>query len=320
SLKEVGEYLDQGFKPVADHKGLRFTVNTGPEVPETLFTDPSRLQQILKNLLSNAIKFTEKGSVTLKISSLPGGARFGIDSLAQTPRVIAFSVSDTGIGIPKEKQKIIFEAFQQADAGTSRRFGGTGLGLTISREIARLLGGVIDVESTPGMGSTFTLYLPESYATASTSVEPAGTSTPETTVPPLPADADFAGCRVLIIDDDKRNIFAVRTAIEERGINVLSAENARDGIQILEENPDIDLVLMDIMMPEMDGIAATKIIRQNPKFTALPIVALTAKAMKEDRDRCLQEGLSDYIAKPVDADKLLSLIYLWRSRSVLAAG
>jgi CheY-like chemotaxis protein len=152
--------------------------------------------------------------------------------------------------------------------------------------------------------------------------ESAGRTTPavEATLPPLPPDADFKSCSVLLVDDDSRNIFAVRTALEERGINVLSAENAADGIRKLEQNPHINLVLMDIMMPDMDGIEATKIIRQRPAWNTLPIVALTAEAMKEDQERCLQAGLSDYITKPVDAERLLALIYMWiQKKPALAA-
>ncbi len=312
-ISEVQEYLEQSFRPVADHKGLRFSFANATSRPEEIHTDPNRLQQILKNLLSNAFKFTEKGTVSLKIHRAPKNQKFMVEALNQARNVIAFSVADTGIGIPKEKQKIIFEAFQQADGTTSRRFGGTGLGLTISREIARLLGGILEVESSPGEGSVFTLYLPEQYSGI---VESAAPSTPAAipTLPPLPEGFKFDGCQVLLIDDDNRNIFAVKTALEDRGIKVLAAENAQDGIKRLEENPAVNVVLMDIMMPGMDGLEATRIIRKNPLFKTTPVVALTAKAMKEDQERCLQAGLSDYITKPVDPEKLLSLIHIWLTK------
>jgi len=314
SLMEVQDYLEQSFRPVADHKGLKFQFQIAPDLPETLYTDLNRLLQILKNLLSNAFKFTEKGTVMLKVGHAPKNQQFAADALNQSKNVISISVSDTGIGIPKDKQKIIFEAFQQADGTTSRRFGGTGLGLTISREIARLLGGAIEVDSTPGSGSTFTLYLPELYTGMG---ESAAASTPAAipTFPSLPIGARFEGKKILLIDDDNRNIFAVKTMLEDRGFQVLAAESAQDGIMRLEENPDVDLVLMDIMMPGMDGLEATRIIRKNKKFKSTPVVALTAKAMKEDQERCLQAGLSDYITKPVDSDKLLSLINMWLTKA-----
>jgi CheY-like chemotaxis protein len=253
---------------------------------------------VLKNLLSNAFKFTEKGSVTLKIMGAQNG-------------MIAFAVTDTGIGIPQDKQMLIFEAFQQADGTTSRRYGGTGLGLTISREIARLLGGQIEVQSVPGSGSTFTLFLPEVYAGGSNIAKRADEREAAVAVPPLPADANFQDRKILIVDDDSRNIYAISSVLESRGMKVFHSENGQKGIEKLRENPEIDLVLMDTMMPEMDGLTATGQIRLLPQFRALPIISLTAKAMKGDREKCLRAGASDYITKPVDIDNLLSLIHIW---------
>ncbi|KYG63243.1 hybrid sensor histidine kinase/response regulator [Bdellovibrio bacteriovorus] len=298
SVKEVHEYLEQTFRPVAEHKGLEFHISVGDAIPKAIFTDENRLHQILKNLLSNAFKFTDKGQVLLDIATKKNS--------------VVFKVTDTGIGIPQEKQKLIFEAFQQADGTTSRKYGGTGLGLTISREIARLLGGVIEVESRPGEGSTFTLTLPFKYtgpdASLSTQVEE------QIEVRPLPTDADFSGRKVLIVDDDVRNVFALSSVLKMRGMNVIFAENGRQGIKALEENPDTDLVLMDTMMPEMDGLEATQEIRNNPRFAKLPIISLTAKAMKGDREKCLAAGASDYVTKPVDEAYLLAVMYSWLPR------
>jgi len=230
----------------------------------------------------------------------------------------AFAVQDTGIGIPAEKQKLIFEAFQQADGTTSRKYGGTGLGLTISREIARLLGGSIDVVSTPDEGSTFTLYLPTKYLGAEMSAgrtDDAKDDDDEQAVPALPENAAFTGTRVLVVDDDMRNIFAIRSVLEARGIQVLHAENGKLALEMLTKHPDVNLVLMDTMMPEMDGLSATRAIRDILQFQSLPIISLTAKAMKGDREKAIEAGASDYVTKPVDPEKLLAVIHMWRSRS-----
>src|SRR5262249_13406336 len=161
-VTDLEEYVERTFRPVAESKNLRFEIEIDPRMPESLQTDSKRLQQILRNLLSNAFKFTEHGGVTLRVGLATEGWNPENELLNRAPTVVVFSVSDTGIGIPADKQQIIFEAFQQADGSTSRKYGGTGLGLAISREIARVLGGEIVVVSAPNKGSTFKLYLPQS--------------------------------------------------------------------------------------------------------------------------------------------------------------
>jgi signal transduction histidine kinase/ActR/RegA family two-component response regulator len=314
SLREVKEYVEQTFRHVATQKGLRFEVKMESNLPESVYTDIDRLRQILKNLLSNAFKFTTEGGVTLRISVARGerGA----------PR-ISFAVQDTGIGIPHEKQKLIFDAFQQADGTTSRRYGGTGLGLTISREIARLLGGSIEVKSEPGQGSTFTLHVLQSYSGLESSfrddaAEAGAAAEAEDEIPALPENADLEGTKVLLVDDDLRNIFALRTVLEARGIQVVHAANGRLAIDMLEKHPDVDLVLMDTMMPELDGVTATRMIRENPELSSLPIISLTAKAMKGDREKALEAGASGYVTKPVDPGRLLSVIHMWRSKNLVS--
>ncbi|HUP55905.1 MAG TPA: ATP-binding protein, partial [Bdellovibrionota bacterium] len=291
------------FSQVAAQKGVTFKVVLGSDAPATITSDEQRLQQILKNLLSNAFKFTDRGEVELSINRADGHP-----SVKRGKGVIAFTVSDSGIGIPPDKQQIIFDAFQQADTSTSRMYGGTGLGLTISRELARLLGGSIEVQSTPGVGSTFTLYLPQNY-TGADLVQHDSSEERLPEIPALPESADFTGRRILVVDDDMRNIYAITSVLEARGMRVLYAENGRVGIKLLQEHPDVDLVLMDVMMPEMDGLEATREIRKEGRFAALPIISLTAKAMKGDREKAIQAGATDYVTKPVDPDRLLAVMH-----------
>ena len=595
------DVVSRTFRHEAEARKLSFDVHVDQNLGRSIVTDSKRLQQVLKNLLSNAFKFTEHGGVRLIVSAVSAGWSSGHPVLNSAGTVVAFEVSDTGIGIPPEKQRIIFEAFQQADASTSRRYGGTGLGLAISRELANLLGGEIQLRSVPGTGSTFTLYLPLKYVgstgfdrsiegeegprrrgdgsfpavhiadrpitqipddredlapgdavmliveddphyarimmdlardkgfkvlvamrgadalaltrqykptavsldvflpdmlgwtvlshlkkdpearhipvqivtleedrqhglsrgafafvtkptttegleqalarikafseprrkrlagdrgrlggaarrfascsatTTSTSrsrapepprsrrcassfrtarcwicVSPTcrasrswsgcattrscaicrwwcsrarscrprrrsssrtmarsvvvkGVESPERlldetalflhrVVSDLPpekqamlqrlhgSDEDLVGRQVLVVDDDVRNIFALSSVLERRGMQVLTATTGREAIELLESKPDVAIALMDIMMPEMDGYQTIQIIRQNPSFRRLPIIALTAKAMKGDREKCLEAGASDYLAKPVNTEQLLSALRLWLHR------
>ncbi|MBI0377339.1 response regulator, partial [Streptomyces albiflaviniger] len=417
ALVQLVDYVEATFRPLTAEKGLDFSVRVSPELPATLHTDEQRLLQVLRNLLSNAVKFTDSGAVELVIrpagADVPHAIREQLlehgalrDADAD---MIAFSVTDTGIGIAASKMRVIFEAFKQADGTTSRKYGGTGLGLSISREIARLLGGEIHAASEPGRGSTFTLYLPlhpselppQGYpqlapsSSAPLALEAFPGAAEETTengaaaereeaaqdasegsqtargrggsglfrrrqraeqeaprtdaeqappqpeaesgarsagrrpgrqaqapepwllggqdlVAPEPAGG-FHGEKVLIVDDDIRNVFALTSVLEQHGLQVLYAENGREGIEVLEQHDDVVLVLMDIMMPEMDGYATTAAIRRMPQFAGLPIIALTAKAMKGDREKSIEAGASDYVTKPVDTDHLLTVMEQWMS-------
>ncbi|MET7983955.1 MULTISPECIES: HAMP domain-containing protein [unclassified Streptomyces] len=389
ALVQLVDYVEATFRPLTAEKGLDFSVRVSPELPATLHTDEQRLLQVLRNLLSNAVKFTDSGAVELVIR--PAGTDVPVairEQLLESGSLrdadadlIAFSVTDTGIGIAASKMRVIFEAFKQADGTTSRKYGGTGLGLSISREIARLLGGEIYAQSEPGRGSTFTLYLPlhpselppqgygqlapameagellaseaelhgtgmpaevKSYQdaqngpaalfrrrrralpTAEQRAEAAGqqeggagaAQEPWTTAgqdagPQQGRGIRFEGEKVLIVDDDIRNVFALTSVLEQHGLSVLYAENGREGIEVLEQHDDVTVVLMDIMMPEMDGYATTTAIRRMPQFAGLPIIALTAKAMKGDREKAIESGASDYVTKPVDPDHLLSVMAQW---------
>jgi signal transduction histidine kinase/DNA-binding response OmpR family regulator/HAMP domain-containing protein len=477
---EVGEmpmnnlkvHMERTFRQLAADKALDFNVKFDPKLPAQIRTDEKRLQQIVLNLLSNAFKFTAKGGVTLAVRCADKGWSTGHQVLRNAKRAIEIAVTDTGIGIPDDKQKLIFEPFHQADGTTSRKYGGTGLGLSISREISRLLGGELQVRSKPGEGSTFTLYIPletevETAATAAGSqarfdnsgavvstalptgfeveddrddlgkapfvliveddptfasilldtareaglkgvVSTAGAGTlamarklqpnaitldlgladidgfvlldllkhdpdtrhipihvisgkdhsravlemgafgatqkpveveelvrvftglaketekqkprrrrkdtelPSPTSRPVP---ELAGAKVLIVDDDIRNIFSLTSVLESHDVEVLHAERGRDGILILEQTPGVDVALIDIMMPEMDGYETMQQIRKRAELANLPLIAVTAKAMKGDRQKCLDAGASDYIAKPVDLELLLALLRVWISRA-----
>ena len=329
-LAEVSGFVERAFGPQAEHKGLELRVDAAPGLAAEIVTDGRRLQQILRNLLSNAMKFTTHGSVALIMGPAPRGASGRPDD----PRpMVAFTVRDTGIGIAPDKLAMIFEAFQQADGTTSRKYGGTGLGLSISRELARLLGGAITVSSRPGAGSEFTLYLPDTpppgvslagtpalRAAARRSGEPmpadrpvsavSAVSVPETRhgLRPVPA---LRGTTVLIVDDDVRNVFALTSALELHGLRVLYADNGAEGIGLLRRHPEIDIVLMDAMMPDLDGNETTRRIRALPQGGDLPVVFLTAKAMPGDRESSFAAGASDYVTKPVDLDELLATIASW---------
>ncbi|MDQ1019575.1 signal transduction histidine kinase/HAMP domain-containing protein/ActR/RegA family two-component response regulator [Streptomyces afghaniensis] len=332
-LIKLLDYVHATFRPLTIDRGLAFELAVGEDVPREMYSDEQRLQQILRNLLSNAIKFTASGKVELRVDRVRDAEHHYV---RDTDDVIAFTVSDTGIGIAPEKLPVIFEAFQQADGTTNRKYGGTGLGLSISREIAGLLGGRIVAESEPGKGSTFTLYVPvvsPGHTAPGPALEdppgPPPTLQPATTGPfPDAYDTDdawpsptrleawtsgrpgriLAGRRVLIVDDDIRNVFALTHVLGRVGMTVLYAENGREGIEMLERSADVGLVLMDIMMPEMDGYETISAIRRTPGWADLPIVALTAKAMPGDREKSIARGADDYVPKPVDIDRLLTVV------------
>jgi signal transduction histidine kinase/HAMP domain-containing protein/CheY-like chemotaxis protein len=330
-LETLVEHVEATFRPIAVDKGLRFDVALRPGTPDRLYVDEQRLEQIVRNLLSNAVKFTSAGEVSLSIGEADEVEFSG--ALREATAVLAFAVSDTGAGIARNKLDVIFDAFQQADGTTSRRYGGTGLGLSISRDIARLLGGEIRVSSQPDKGSTFTLYLPvrsgaPGAAPAPSSANREGALTPNGALalppgarPPDTAAVFAAGkgddplnrARILIVDDDARSVFALTSVFERFGAEVLYAENGRAGLRALEQNEDISLVLMDVMMPELDGNATLRAIRQMPQFAELPIIALTAQAMKGDREKSMDAGASDYVPKPVEIDYLLQLMRSWLS-------
>jgi signal transduction histidine kinase/CheY-like chemotaxis protein len=465
SMASLRQHMERTFRQLASEKRLQFHVDFAGDLPSAIRTDEKRLQQIVLNLLSNAFKFTTEGSVTLSVRKALDGWSADHPVLGDAESAIEIAVSDTGIGIPEDKQRLIFEAFQQADGTTSRKYGGTGLGLSISREIASLLGGEIQVRSAPGKGSTFTLYVPlkspgvapalalpgagadgadvpapgpviaddrdeleghpfvliveddptfagvlldiahdsaikgvissagsgtlamvrklkpsaitidlglsdidgfvlldllrhdpeshdipvyvisgaEQAAHALTLGAEAVIEKPaertelaalfagmaEKLVAPAPRKSrkadeapagppELAGKRLLVVDDDIRNIYSLASVLEANGAEVLHAERGAEGIALLEQDPAIDVALIDIMMPEMDGYETMRRIRANPRLMHIPLISVTAKAMKGDRQKCLDAGASDYIAKPVDIDLLLALLRVWIGRAQAA--
>ncbi|MGW1178377.1 HAMP domain-containing protein [Kitasatospora sp. NPDC002543] len=436
TLRELLEYVESAFRPLADQKGLAFDLSVDRTVPERIVTDQSRLRQVLRNLLSNAVKFTDTGRIELRIERVEGDEL--PPGLGRSPAAVAFHVDDTGIGIDPAHLDTIFGAFQQADGSTARRYGGTGLGLSISRELARLLGGALTVRSAAGQGSRFTLYLPlgeqapagdgdeprvlvvepdppglltqlARAAVATLPETPADGSTAEgsgtaaavrvdgvgdeaglraaltggpyrcvlldlvgavdlapllgelaaggtpvlgygsagtpppvgvervggldelrvrvtgalgggssavTEEAPAPAPAGpLDGRTVLIVDDDIRNVFALTAALERHGLNILHASDGRAGLDLLRAHPETDLVLMDVMMPGLDGYAAIAAIRADARFERLPVVVVTAKAMPGDRTRSLAAGADDHVTKPVDTVRLLERMRDWLDAS-----
>lgn len=334
NITEIPELIRLSFDPIANDKGIDFTIQTESNLPNLWHTDGQRLQQILKNLLSNAFKFTERGSVHMKLEMVDSSLVEQLLPSHSNDSVLAISVTDTGIGIPLDKQQLIFEAFQQVDGKTNRQYGGTGLGLSICNEFAKLLGGCITLESTPLEGSTFTLYLPclgheRSESIASARQEAAAASQSPMELKPLEdikhsfalssgesGDSLFQGKRILLVEDDARNVFALVKALEIKGIHITVAGNGKRCMEILQMESNFDLVLMDIMMPIMDGFETMQAIRQDKLWQDLPIIALTAKAMKSDREKCLEAGASDYISKPINMDQLFSLMRVWLTKQV----
>ncbi|MCD9025976.1 response regulator [Cohnella silvisoli] len=334
-LDDLTIFLDHMYTPMASAKRLSLYIRRGDDIPEAIWTDGHRLKQIMRNLLSNAIKFTDNGSVTLTIRK-PNEMELNSSARRDEIHYFAFSVNDSGIGIPHEKSEHIFEAFRQADGTTSRKYGGTGLGLTISRELAQLLGGWIHLETELGKGSTFTLILPDRIPEVTSSSEDVTAdlqphsfdltaAASESVIgvdPPSSVDngllhereATFENKKILLVDDDVRNVFALSSVLEHQQMKVVYAENGREALNKLKTETGIDLVLMDIMMPEMDGYEAMRLIRENADWNSIPIIALTAKAMMDDRNKCIEAGASDYITKPINTDQLLSLIRVWLYR------
>jgi len=312
------EMIARPFRHEAEHRRLDFEIETDPALMRSIITDSKRLQQVLKNLLSNAFKFTEHGSVRLAVSIAATGWSDGHPVLARAASVITFEVSDTGIGIPSEKQRIIFEAFQQADAGTSRKYGGTGLGLAISRELASLLGGEIQLRSTPGAGSTFTLFLPQTYVGPSTGVnisdrrafQPSSTqlasaSVVERAPEQVPDDRDNLQVDdpiLLIVEDDPHYARVLCDLAHDKGFKVLVASRGSEALTLVREfHPTA--VSLDVFLPDMLGWTVLNHLKQDPATRHIPVQILT---MDEDRQHGLSRGAFSFVTKPTTREGLNS--------------
>ncbi len=279
-------------------RGLEFGTNIDPALPRVLHGDTLRIGQILLNYLSNAIKFTEHGRITVDVRLVSREAE---------NFVVRFAVSDTGIGIPADQQGRIFDAFEQADTSTTRRFGGTGLGLAIARRLAELMGGECGLTSTPGEGSTF-------WFTAT--LEAGSTIAPESQPPMLEDEAEQIllarrrPARILLAEDNPINQEVALDLLKDVGLLADLAADGESAVKMASETR-YDLILMDMQMPVMDGLTATRLIRHNERHARVPIVAMTANAFGEDRLRCLQAGMNDHVAKPVDPRKLYGALVKW---------
>ncbi len=317
-FSNLQDMMARPFRHEAESRGLSFVETVDPSLGRSMITDAKRLQQVMKNLLSNAFKFTEQGGVRLTIATAVGGWTPDHPTLSHTPTVVAFEVADTGIGIPPEKQKIIFEAFQQADASTSRKYGGTGLGLAISRELASLLGGEIQLRSMPGAGSTFTLYLPLKY------VGPTGLEAPAPGIAPaLPRPASVAVAVRLAdrpveqVEDDRRNIApedAVLLVVEvdphyariivdlarDKGLKVLVAMTGAEALALAREYQPM-AVSLDVFLPDMLGWTVLSQLKQNPETRHIPVQIVT---LDEDRQHGLARGAFSFLTKPTTTEGL----------------
>ena len=310
------EMVARPFRHEAEYRKLSFEVQSDPHLPRSLVTDSKRLQQVLKNLLSNAFKFTEEGGVRLSVSSAATGWSSEHPVLRAAGSVIAFEVSDTGIGIPTEKQRIIFEAFQQADAGTSRKYGGTGLGLAISRELANLLGGEIQLSSAPGKGSTFTLYLPQAYVGPSAGAAPdrkhsfaaqpiqlAGLAVSEAPAEHLPDDRENLqpdDSILLIVEDDPHYARVLCDLSHDKGFKVLVATRGAEALALAREfHPTA--VSLDVFLPDMLGWTVLNHLKQDPTTRHIPVQMLT---LDEDRHHGLARGAFSFVTKPTTPEGL----------------
>ena len=302
SLKEVLEEKVRVVQPRLADKPVSIKLKIDPSVPEALLGDAARIGQIILNLLSNAAKFTKQGEIVVQARKASGRA------LAKEIFPLEISVTDTGIGIPEDKQEEVFESFTQIETADGKRQEGSGLGLAITKKLTTLMGGEITLQSEVGRGSTFTVFLPLRVP-ASNSGAPSGktVSEPDGPVPEAVESAHQRPPHILLAEDEEVNSNLFQRMLDKLGYRVTVVNNGREVLQALEQG-DVDLVLMDIQMPGMDGLETTRAIRSSDAFRNLPIIALTAYAMSGDAEKCLAAGCNDYLTKPVDQKEFLQSI------------
>jgi CheY-like chemotaxis protein len=283
-------------------KGIALKVKTDSDLPQTVVGDPVKLRQILVNLLSNAVKFTDEGTIAIQVR------KGGEPALGKGDRhlPVILSVSDTGVGIPADRQEIIFDSFEQGDTSFTRKYGGTGLGLAICRHLVQHMDGTLTVESTEGEGSRFDVTLPLDIHNG-LHADTNGKTASVAAAGPAAFRSTCTG-RVLVAEDNPVNMLVIRSHLQKMGFQVVEVQTGRDALERTETEP-FDLIFMDIHMPEMDGFEATRAIRsaQGPGRHT-PIVALTADAMDQDRDRCLAAGMDHYLSKPFTPDQLAEAV------------
>jgi signal transduction histidine kinase/CheY-like chemotaxis protein/CHASE3 domain sensor protein len=320
----IGDLLDhirQAFTHVAENAHLRFDIDVAPDVPATLVTDARRLQQILRNLLSNAFKFTARGGVTLKIERVSSGWSGKVPTLDAAPEVIAFRVIDTGIGVPDDRREVVFEAFRQADAGTARRYGGTGLGLSISRELTRMLQGALTLDSTPGVGSTFSLYLPRTLTeqpkqapslptpiarvAARSLEEPISVDDASTDEAAEETDDDRSklqpGDRILLVIEDDRSFAAVVADFaREKGFKVIIERSAQEALRAAKRFRPCAITL-DLLLKDSNGWAVLDRLKHDPDLRHLPVHVIS---VDDQRERALMQGAMSFLHKPVTREML----------------
>ena len=323
-LLDLQRYVERTFRHVAESKQVGFDIRLDPTLPKSMFTDIKRMQQIIKNLLSNAFKFTHQGSVSFSVAPVASGWSVENDELNRAGQVIAFSVTDTGIGISLDKQQIIFEAFQQADGSTSRKYGGTGLGLAISRELSKLLGGEIRLASTPGAGSTFTLYLPLSYSQrglkrppGAEAPAPAKEAPPSPAVEPLYAEEevqlqvneagdDRADVKpgdnvVLIVENDLSFAKVLLEVAREKGFKGLVSGSAAAALSVIKEHQP-SVITLYIFLPDMQGWRILDRLKADLSTRHIPVCVVSTD---DSRDRALSSGAIGFITKPVASREVI---------------
>ena len=286
NLNELLDEINSFFQPLANQRNLKLSINKNFSfATANIISDPVKLRQILNNLIGNAIKFTDKGSVEMNVS-------------ANNLHLI-FSIKDTGIGIDPSLHDVIFDRFRQVELTHSRKYGGTGLGLSLAKTYIEMMGGTIKVDSEPGKGSSFTFEIPLFLVVDETPTEKTENNS-------ISRHFNWNNKTLLLAEDEAANAYFMQSALATTGIKVIIVQNGLDAIEQCRKNNDIDAVIMDIKMPEMDGLAATRIIRSFNK--ELPIIAITAYALSSDTEKCIEAGCNDYLPKPILIEQLVGLL------------